>query len=79
MSTPKVSRTEVCSSCGKGKLRPWMSREEIGGIDLGRYLALRCDACGESYLEEEAMLRLESRAKELGVWGSSRSLGDRRE
>ena len=78
MSKQKGNPTEVCPSCGRGKLRPWMSREELKGIDLERYPALRCDACGESYLEKEAMIRLETRAKELGVWGSSRSPHDRR-
>jgi len=78
MSKPKDKHTEICSSCVTGTLRPGMTREELLGIDLGTYPDLRCGACGESYLDKEAMTGLETRAKELGVWGSSRSPDDRR-
>lgn len=71
MPSQKVKATEICSSCRRGRLRPQKSREELLGIDLGTYLSLVCDTCGESYFDRGTMARLEARAKELGIWGSS--------
>jgi len=28
-----------------------------------------CGACGEAYVDEKAMARIEARAKDLGLWG----------
>ena len=71
MSKKKVKAAEICPSCGGGRLWPQESREELLGIDLGTYPSLVCDTCGESYLDGDAMARLEARARELGIWGSS--------
>ena len=59
----------ICPSCGRGRLWPRDTGEELLGIDLGTYPALVCDTCGETYLDANAMTRLEARAKELGIWG----------
>lgn len=60
---------DLCPICGKGKLRPKVVREEMFGVDLGEFDGRVCESCGESFLEAEAMDRLEIRAKKLGVWG----------
>ena len=60
---------KVCPVCGKKMLHPAEVREQMFGIDLGTYLGLRCDSCGETFLDGEAMDRVEERAKELGLWG----------
>jgi hypothetical protein len=60
---------ESCPVCGKGSLRSRRLREEMFGVDLGTYDALICDKCNESFLTSKSMDRLESRAKELGLWG----------
>ncbi len=60
---------ERCPVCGKGTLHPKRIREEMFGVDLGRYDAEVCDQCGESFLGAKSMDKLEARAKELGLWG----------
>jgi YgiT-type zinc finger domain-containing protein len=63
-----------CPVCGKGKLRRGKVREEMFGIDLGEYPARICDSCGESFVDEEAMQRIEARAKEMGLWGLAKKV-----
>ncbi|HKZ23077.1 MAG TPA: YgiT-type zinc finger protein [Thermoplasmata archaeon] len=57
-----------CPVCGKGKLRRGKVREEMFGIDLGEYPAEICDSCGESFVDQDAMKKIEARAKEMGLW-----------
>ncbi len=59
----------TCPVCRKGELRRGKVQEEMFGVDLGTYPAEVCDNCGESFVDEKAMERIESRAKELGLWG----------
>lgn len=59
----------TCPACGKGTLKRGKAKEEMFGVDLGTYPADVCDACGESFVDAEAMDRIEVRAKELGLWG----------
>lgn len=63
-----------CLSCGKGKLRRGKVREEMFGIDLGEYPAEICDACGESFVTQESMRKIEARAKEAGIWGLAKKV-----
>ena len=65
---------ETCPVCGKGKLRRGETKEEMFGIDLGTYPADVCRECGESFIDEDAMTRLEARAKELGLWGLAKKV-----
>ncbi len=39
------------------------------GVSLGTFPAEQCGACGESFLNEDAMVELERRAKKAGIWG----------
>lgn len=39
------------------------------GVDLGAYEAEVCDACGEVFFTSQSVDRIESRARELGLWG----------
>ncbi len=55
--------------CGKGTLHAGRVNEGLFGVDLGSFDAETCDACGESFLSSKSMDALESRAKELGLWG----------
>lgn len=64
-----VEMTENCPVCGKGALRPKRVHEEMFGIALGTYDAEVCDYCGETFLTAESVDKIESRAKELGLWG----------
>jgi len=63
-----------CPVCGKGKLRRGKAREEMFGIDLGEYPAEICDACGESFVNQDAMKKIEARAKEMGLWGLAKKV-----
>jgi len=63
-----------CPVCGKGKLRRGKVREEMFGVDLGEYPAEICNSCGESFVDEDAMKRIEARAKDLGLWGLAKKV-----
>lgn len=39
------------------------------GVSLGTYDGEVCDNCGETFLSSKSMDQLETRAKELGLWG----------
>jgi YgiT-type zinc finger domain-containing protein len=65
---------EMCPVCGKGKLRKGKVREEMFGVDLGEYPALVCDSCGESFVDQDAMKKIEARAKEVGLWGLAKKV-----
>ena len=63
-----------CPACGKGKLRRGKMRERMFGIDLGEYPAEICNSCGESFVDQKAMRKIEARAKELGLWGLAKKV-----
>ncbi|MFQ6071814.1 MAG: hypothetical protein ACE5KT_03830 [Methanosarcinales archaeon] len=48
--------------------------EEIFGISLGRYKAEICDNCFESFVDENTMLEIEKKARELGIWGLAKKI-----
>jgi len=64
----------LCPACGKGKLRPGKVHEQMFGVDLGEYPAEICDSCGESFVDQKAMRKMEARAKELGLWGLAKKV-----
>lgn len=64
----------ACPSCSKGKMRRGKVREEMFGIDLGEYPAQICDACGEAFVDQDAMKKIEARAKEMGLWGLAKKV-----
>lgn len=63
-----------CPICEKGSLRNGEVEEEMFGVALGKFPAEICDKCSESFLDEEAMKKIEHRAKELGIWGLAEKL-----
>ena len=63
-----------CPVCGKGKLRRGKVREQMFGVDLGEYPAEICGSCEESFVDQEAMRKIETRAKELGLWGLAKKV-----
>ena len=64
----------LCPACGKGKLRSGKIREQMFGVDLGEYPAEICDSCGESFVDQKTMRKIEARAKELGLWGLAKKV-----
>ena len=63
-----------CPICDKGTLKRGKVEEEMFGTSLGKYDADICDNCGESFLDEKAMQKIEAKAKELGIWGLAKKL-----
>jgi YgiT-type zinc finger domain-containing protein len=58
-----------CPICEKGTLKKAKVDEEMFGMSLGKYDADVCGKCGESFMSEAEMERMEAKAKELGIWG----------
>ncbi|MDO9536926.1 MAG: AbrB/MazE/SpoVT family DNA-binding domain-containing protein [Thermoplasmata archaeon] len=63
-----------CPLCEKGALKKGKIEEEMFGVNLGKYDGEICDKCGESFLDQDAMLKIEAKAKELGVWGLAKNM-----
>ena len=42
---------------------------EQDGFDLGVYVAEVCPSCGEVFWNEKDVVRMEHKAKEIGIWG----------
>jgi YgiT-type zinc finger domain-containing protein len=63
-----------CPVCGKGELHRGRIREQMFGVDLGEYPAEICDSCGESFVDLEAMRKIEARARKLGLWGLAKKV-----
>ena len=64
----------TCPVCGKGRLRRGKVREQMFGVDLGEYPAEICESCGESFVDSEAMKKIETRAKAMGLWGLAKKV-----
>lgn len=62
-----------CPVCEKGTLKKTKTREYIWGIYLGDFPAEVCTKCGESFVDDKAMKKIEQTAKEKGIWGLGRN------
>jgi ribosomal protein L40E len=60
---------EKCPLCAVGNLRSKKVREELFGVPLGVFDAEVCEKCHEVYFTADSVDKIESRAKELGLWG----------
>ena len=63
-----------CPMCDKGTLKKGKVEEEMFGISLGKYDAEICDKCGESFFDQDAVQKMEAKAKELGIWGLAKNM-----
>ena len=61
-----------CFNCGKSKLAAKKVDFVQFGMHFGKYDVLVCSACDETVFEGKVSKQIETRAKELGVWGLSR-------
>lgn len=43
--------------------------ERMFGVNLGKFPALVCEKCGESFTDEETTRAIIDRAKQKGIWG----------
>ncbi len=44
-------------------------RADQDGFDLGVYVAEVCPSCGEVFWNEKDVVKMEHKAKEIGIWG----------
>jgi uncharacterized C2H2 Zn-finger protein len=58
-----------CPVCGKANLRREKRRAEQDGFDLGVYVAEMCPSCGEVFWNQKDVVKMEQKAKEIGIWG----------
>lgn len=58
-----------CPVCGKANLRRERRRAEQDGFDLGVYVAEICPSCGEIFWNQTDVVKMEQKAKEIGIWG----------
>lgn len=58
-----------CPACGKGALKAGKIKESMFGIFLGEFPARICGSCGETFTDEATTRRIESAAKQKGIWG----------
>ncbi len=63
-----------CPICEKGELQKSKVKEEMHGVYLGEYPAEICKSCGESFVDSEAMRKIEEKAREKGVWGIGKKI-----
>jgi len=58
-----------CPICEKGNLKKTIIKEEMFGVFLGNFPAEVCDNCKESFTSQETTRKIESIAKQKGIWG----------
>lgn len=58
-----------CPVCGKSELLRKKRHAEQYGFDLGVYVAQVCPSCGEVFWDEKSVLKMEQKAKKIGIWG----------
>lgn len=58
-----------CPICEKGYLKKSIKTESMYGVELGKFPALVCEKCNESYTDEETTKKIEQKAKEKGIFG----------
>jgi hypothetical protein len=58
-----------CPICEKGTLKNVQEKHVLFGIDVGTYPGEKCTACGEIFTESSVMRKIETVAKQKGIWG----------
>lgn len=59
---------DLCWECNK-EMKKQKVEYKLHGISLGRFNALVCEKCGETYFSEETSRNITKIAKERGLWG----------
>ena len=57
-----------CWECNK-EVKKRKVKYKLHGVSLGKFDALVCEKCGETYFSEETSRRMTKIAKEKGLWG----------
>ncbi len=59
----------ICPACEKGTLKPTKEKHVLFGVDLGTYPGEKCNSCGEVFTDSSIMKKIETAAKQKGIWG----------
>ena len=57
-----------CPICEKGTLKNVKTEQEIYGVALGSFPALKCSTCKESFTDSKTTRLIEKAAKKKGLW-----------
>lgn len=60
---------QVCDECGKGKFVRKKVDYILVGTNLGKFNAWVCSNCGETIFDGKESLKIENKAKKMGLWG----------
>ncbi len=60
---------EICDECGKGKFVKKKVDYALAGVNLGKFDAWVCSNCKETIFEGKESIKIETKAKEQGIWG----------
>lgn len=58
-----------CPVCEQGTLKQTIEEHKMFGISLGKYPGEKCTSCGEVFTDSSAIEKIESVAKQKGIWG----------
>jgi len=72
LSIAGESRLANCPVCGRSPLVHKKRHAEQYGFDLGVFVADVCSSCGEIFWNEKSVLKMEKKAKRMGIWGLER-------
>lgn len=57
-----------CYICEKGNLNKKKIDYKLHGVVLGKFDAMICNKCGETFFDEETSRKMTKSAKEKGLW-----------
>ena len=60
---------KACYMCKKGKLVKKKIPYSLYGVRIGNYSGEQCNACGESFYDEQVFDIMTQDVKKLGLWG----------
>ncbi len=64
----KMKDENLCWECNK-EMKKKLVEYKLHGVSLGKFPALVCENCNETYFSEETSRKMTKIAKEKGLWG----------
>lgn len=61
-----------CPICEQGTLKPTTEEHKLFGVNLGKYPGEKCTNCGEVFTDSAIIEKIETAAKQKGIWGIGR-------
>ena len=60
---------QICDECKKGKFAKKKIEYMLLGTDLGKFDGWVCPNCGETIFDGKESAKIETKAREKGIWG----------